>query len=201
MVMLLAALALATPPIGLRPVVAPWDAPAQYAAHASAAGRSDALVCEPLWPERAQLCVRMRDGERLRWVTTADLEPWAATPQSLLAAVREAGAEQAVDVEEIVITGMDATYLRVRDGQGWAASVVLDPSAYAERLGGEPIAIAVPTNGVAVAWRAGREPVDRVMAVGVREMFDTLPGAVTPTIFLWSKDGFARFGHAEPVPQ
>ena len=190
--------AMAAPPAGLRPAVAPWDAVEQYAAYAAATGKSGALACEPLWPMEARVCFKLRDGNRLRWVTTDDLTAWGTTASALVEHVRANHPEIAAEV--VAIEGMDASYVRLRDGEGWAALAALDPRVVAAQLGGPPILVAMPSEGVAVAWKPGDPAVDTVMAIGVRELYDAQPGAVSPAIHAWGAEGFALFGRAEPTP-
>lgn len=200
MLVFLAAAVTAAPLADLRPVPAPWDAPEQYAAFAKSKGRTDALACTPFLPDEVQLCFRVWEDGRRRWVTTADLAAWDTTLEVVAAEVTKAARERDVPVERIPIDGMAPSYLRLRDGDGWAAAALLSPARLVDALGGTPILVGVPTEGVAVAWRAGDPEVDHVMTVGVRELHDAGPAAVTATVHAWTGTQFVRFGRADPIP-
>ncbi len=187
-------------PAGLLPALAPWDAPEQYAAHAEASGLDDALVCEPVLPGEARLCLKVQEEKRRRWVTTADLDRWGAAPRALFDHLRAEARKHPLEIERVGIEDMDSHYARLRDGDGWAAVAVLAPERLAEALGGAPILLGVPVDGVAMAWKPGAEEVDRVMLIGVREVYAGMPGGITPAVYAWSDRGFTLFGRAEPKP-
>ena len=95
---------------------------------------------------------------------------------------------------------MTASYLKLVDGDGWAAAGALRPDLLAEKVGGLPLRMAMPAEGVLLAWKGGEAEVDRVMAVGVKEMYDQLPGAVSPRIVTWDGAKLAPYGQAVPKP-
>jgi hypothetical protein len=193
------ALASAAVPEGLLPAAAPWDAPEQYAAYALANGRADTLACESVWPGNARLCFKLQADGRRRWVTSSDLTAWGVTTGELVIALRERAAQLKVDVEKVQIDGMNGHYVQLRDGDGWAALALLTPERLAAELGGAPILVGLASEGVAVAWKPGREDVDKVMLIGVSELFSSQEGAVTPAVYAWSDRGYTSFGRAEPT--
>lgn len=196
MIWLLTVAALAGVPEGIRPVVAPLDAPARFV---SWAGDGARLACEPLWEGASLLCFRVWEGGRRRWVTSADLAAWGATVADLRAAVARA-APSRVELERRPIVDMDAHWWLLRSGDGWSAAGVLAPDRVAQALGGGPVRAAVPAEGVFVAWRAGDREVDHVMAVAVRELFDQAePTGVSPLVHTW--DGTSWTAWARAVPQ
>lgn len=191
------------PPEGLRPVLAPVDAPESYRAWREGRGLPpDDLLCEPAWPGLALLCYRVWEGSRRRWVTRSDLAGWGVDLPSLHAAVADASKVSIGAAELVGVEGMDARYLRLVDGDGWAAVGFLHPEGVAQKLGGVPIRVAVPAEGVLVAWRPDGLDLDRVMSVGVRELFDAQPGGVTPVVMQWDGRAWLPFGQATPkVPE
>jgi hypothetical protein len=186
----------------LRPVVAPADVDERFARHQLAEGRlPEHLACTPLWPSYAELCFRVwEDGQR-RWVTVGDAAKWSLPPDALARAVARRAPEHLRDAEMVQVEGMEARYLRLVDGDGWAAAGLLRPGGLSERLGGLPIRVAVPADSVLLAWRAGDADLDRVMAIGVRELYDATPGPVTPKVFTWDGDRWTPFGEAAPTPR
>jgi hypothetical protein len=184
-------------------VVTPWDAPTQYNAWLASKGTTSTeqgLACQVLWPEVARLCFRVWEEDRRRWVTTADLSAWSTDTAVLRTLVTEAAAKRLGALQEMVpIVGMkDARYLRLRDGDGWAAAGVLLPQTL-EALVGRPLRIAVPSEGVLVAWKGGNPAIDQVMAVGTREIFDAAEEpSVSPMAHGWEEGRFKPFGEAKP---
>lgn len=154
-------------------------------------------VCAPLWPGAVLLCFRIWEDGARRWVTRADAERWNVGSGQLTTSVRANAAAHVARAELMPVEGTDAFYLRLVDGD-WAAAGVLAPDAVAARLGGGPVRMAVPAEGVFVAWKAGDADLDKIMAVGVRELFDQTPGPVSPRVFLWDGVRWTPFGQANP---
>jgi hypothetical protein len=192
------ALASAAAPSGLRPVVAAPDAPQRYAAWRMTEGlEPERLACDVVWPE-ALLCLRVWEDGGRRWASTRDLERWGIGLPAARASLAEAARTHVESAPLVPIEGMAAKYLRLADGDGWAAAGLLRPDLLAERLGGLPLRVAIPSQGVMVAWRAQGPEVDKVMAVGVRELFEQQPQPVTPKVYQWDGARWAPFGEAVP---
>ncbi|MEQ1566599.1 MAG: hypothetical protein ABMA64_13235 [Myxococcota bacterium] len=200
--MIWALAALASPPDGLRPVVARAGAVDRYARWAALEGELPARpVCEPVWPEIVDLCYRVWDQGKRRWVVTGDLGAWAADAPALRERVASAAGEWVARAELVPIAGTPHQYLRLVDGDGWTAAGLLRPELAAERLGGGPIRMAYPAETVWIAWRAGDDELDRIMAIGVRELYDATAGSVSPRIVTWDPSAPAPwkpFGQAVP---
>jgi hypothetical protein len=199
-VILLAGAALAAIPDGLRPVVGTADVGERFARWLGEEGMPpEHLICEPFWPEVASLCFRVWDKGKRRWVVGGDLQAWGVDEPALKAAAT-AGAEAKIRAAELVpIGGTKASYLRLVDGDGWAAAALLRPDIVAERLGGGPIRVAVPADSVVVAWKVQGDDIDRIMAVGVRELYDQTKGPVSPKIETWDGAKWEPFGEAHPT--
>jgi len=198
MILLFAALALAAPPEGLRPGLSPWDAPEQFAQWMKSQGAAGAsLACTDPWPEHAKLCFRLWEKEKRRYVTQADAATWGSDAAGLQAAVLERSRGKIAGMlERTPVEGLPAHYWIARDGDGWQASGILHPDELADAIGGVPILVAAPADGVLLAWRPGVEGVDKAMAVGVREMHDQLDGSITPVIHRWDGTAWAVWGKA-----
>lgn len=190
----------AAAPDGLRPVMATPDTPERYRTWRLVERMAeDDLACDPIWPGTALLCFRIWENGARRWVGTSDLRKWSTNPAALAEQVRARAAQKLAAAELVPIEGMDASYLRLVDGDGWAASGVLRPDVLAERLGGLPIRVAVPADSVLVAWRSQGREIDQVMAVGVRELYDQQKGGVSPQIRQWDGEAWLPFGEALPT--
>lgn len=183
----------------LRPVAAPWDTPDRWAAQATADRPVSPLVCDVLVPEHALLCFRVRDGERLRWVTAEDAAAWSVTTSDLRAAVKAAGRAKALAPEILDVGGMGASYRRWVDGEGWAVASLLWAPEVAATLGPDA-RFAIPAGTVAIAWSAGDGDVDKALAIGVVELAIEQPGEVSRTVFRFDGTRLVPFVEATPQP-
>jgi hypothetical protein len=183
----------------LRPVVASVSAPQRHQAWQTAEGLpADPIVCDPLWQDIALLCFRTWEEGKRRWVTASDAASWKTDAKALRALLQEQAPAHAQAAEMVPVQGMNASYLRLVDGDGWAAALALRPELLAERLGGLPVRVAMPAEGVLVAWKVGAPELDQVMAVGVREMYEQMSGAVSPRVVTWDGKKYTPFGQAIP---
>lgn len=187
-------------PDTVRPIVAPIDVQAQYAEWSGAAGQVPReLVCLPLWPEQALLCFQVTEGNTRRWVHTGDLEAWKVDAEGLRTLVEERSrAALATSPRRTRVPDMDAWYWVSAEGDGWAAAGLLHPEMLAERMGGAPILVSAPVVGALIAWHPGDAELDKVMAVGIRKMFEREPSPVTPVVHQWTGDRWVPFGEAVP---
>jgi hypothetical protein len=187
-------------PDTVRPVVAPTDAQTQYAEWADKGGLSASeLACLPLWPDQALICFQVTEGNTRRWVHSGDLEQWKVDAEGLLAVVRERS-RTALEhsPQRTPVPDMDAWYWVSAEGDGWAASGLLHPEVLAARMGGAPILVSAPVVGALIAWHPGDAELDKVMAVGIRKMFEREPSPVTPVVHQWTGDRWVPFGEAVP---
>jgi len=185
------------PTEALRPILAPWDAPTKWSAYLEGKGASpDPLACDALVDDQVRLCLRVREGDRLRWVTTGDLERWSLSLEQAVGLVREASTTHLSDARPVQVVDMNHEFLQLVDGEGWAASLALQPDRVARMLGPDT-RFAFPAGTVALAWRAGDGELDKVMAVGVVELAEEQPGEVTRTVFRWDGKGFVPYAEAK----
>jgi hypothetical protein len=184
----------------LRPVAADTDAPLRFAAWRASRGLPpETLACEPTVPKAALLCFRVWEKGSRRWVTTADLQRWSTDLPQLRAALSAEARAKVAAASLVPVEGALQTYLRLVDGDGWAAAGLLVPDAVATRLGGAPVRISVPAEGILLAWKPAGPDLDRILAVGARELYDTQQGSVSPAIFTWDGRTWAPFGEAIPT--
>lgn len=202
--MLLVGFALAGIPHGLRPVAAPAD----VAEKARASGFTP--VCSPIVSDQVNVCFRVWEERRRRWVRPKDLAQWEVEATELLPAIRTASAERLPSLlEKHVVTGQapgpGSTYWMVRDGDGWAAGALLNVDQLQAAAGKGRIRIAIPSAGVAMLWadptRSGATPqqgaeLDHILSVAVRELYERADDAVSPTVFSWNGKTLEPFATA-----
>lgn len=194
----LVAAAAAAVPANVFPVPAPYDVHQQYAEHLAASGATGPrLACDALWTGEAMLCFKVEEKGRRRWVTEKDLAAWKVDYPTLRAAVTErAIAALATQPKKTAVDGMTAHYWVAAEGDGWSVAGALHPRLLAEKLGTVPIAVAIPAEGVLIAWVPGDKDLDRVLAVGVRDMYESQDGPVTPVIHSWTGERWVPYGEA-----
>lgn len=156
---------------------------------------AEPLACESLWIGVAALCASSGEGERRHILTRAAMSAAGADLVSLRAQVA-AGASVS-GAESVAISGMTSSYLRLT-GAERVSAVALRPDLLAERLGGLPIRVALPSDGLLVAWRVGPADLDRVMAIGVAELYAQLPSKLSSKIVTWDGLRWTSFGAAVP---
>lgn len=190
----------AAPERDVRPVVAPLDVDRRWQTHLELQGLPpDRLACAPLWPTAATLCFRVWEGGMRRWVTLSDTGRWGTSTAALTDAVSGLAAPHLAQAELLDVGGTSARYLRLVDGDGWAAAGALLPEQVAQRLGGSPIHVALPAESVLVAWHAGDGELDRIMAIGVRELYEQTPNPVSAQIQRWDGVRWTPYGEATPT--
>jgi len=195
LVLLSVSVAQAAIPVHVQATLAPLDAPEQYKKWRLSQGQSSAeLACKVHWPDQALLCFRVTEGERRRWVTTADLKRWAVSLQEVIATV---SASMPTDCPGSMssVEGMKAMYWRAQPGENWACSL-LAPQQLSALLGTKAVLFAVPAQGVLLAWAPGDDEMNTIMAVGVTEMFDALDSPVTPWIMRFTGTRWMTVGEA-----
>lgn len=193
--------ALAQVPPGITPSAAPPDIAEQYRDHQKSSGVAppwDLLACDDLWLNQAELCFRLDDGNRRRFVTERDLRSWGVT----LPQLREEMDRRAVEVlqrkpEKRQITGMSASYWMIND-PSWAAAGLLQPATLAEQLGTSTLFVALPVDTVLLAWIPGDPEVDKVMAIAVRELHDGGDSNISAVVHKWANGRWSTFGEAKP---
>lgn len=194
-----AALAGTLPADHIRPALVATDTPDRYSVWRAQHGLPpDEPVCEVAWSSTALMCFRVWEGEQRRFVHASDLAVWGTTVAALHELVAKQVETHLAEATLEPVEGTDRHYLRLLDGDGWTAAGVLRPDLVAARLGGAPIRVAAPVQGALVAWRAEGDELDRIMAVGAKEIHDRGPQAVSPYVWQWDGKVWLPFGEAIP---
>lgn len=171
------------------------DLPSQFASAAlekGLVGDSVAMACQIL-AEGVPLCFRIESQGRRDWFSLAEASAWGLSLETLGNAVAlDPGANPFV--EKHVVDGGHWWQVEAKDGQ--ASFVFLNP-AWLDRVGDSAV-VAAPSAGVVIAWQSGDDSNDKIMAVGVRALYDQAESPVTPKIFRHSEEGWAVWGELVP---
>ena len=196
MIGLFVAVAAAVVPGSVFPVLAQADAPQQWAE----AGHADPLACDPVWPGEVVVCFRVQEGKKRRFVTGADLTRWGVDVAGLRAVVVERAIPVlATQPVRKTVDGTDLVYFSAAEGDGWSAGTLLAPQVVSARLGG-PILVVAPVDGAVFVWLPGDKDLDRIMAVGAKEMFTAAAWPVSPVVHQWDGHRYSSFVEAVPTP-
>ena len=185
-------------PVSVRPSIVGTDVEAQYLEVARSGTVPTApMVCEDFWTDQARLCFRLVNGKRREWVTSTHLETWGVDFASLKSTViNRAKSHVTQQLKSVPIGGMEQTYFAATNVDGWASAVLLLPEQL-RRVGTQNVLVAVPAHGVVLAWEGGHPEVDKVLAVGVREIYESRAGSVSAMIYRWTGTEWAPFGEAK----
>lgn len=181
----------------VRPVAEPVDVVSAFRAEAAALGRKgDAaeLACRDL-AEQLMLCFVA--GDERRYVTRAELVAWgedlaAVEARAKVAALAGFNADRPA---MMAVDGLSGRYWLSAEGDGLDAAALLYPERLAAIVGGEPV-VAVPAAGVLLMWVPGDKDLDKVMAVGVRQMHDASEHPVSSRIYRWNGQKWVVWGQA-----
>jgi hypothetical protein len=194
-ILALLAAALAAPPVD--PGLAPEGVEADFRAWARAEGRSGAdaeIACRP-FAEKVALCFMRREGDARVYVTRADGE----AVDALEARARGDAAAAVAGLDPVMVEGFTTPYWVRAVGDGRDHAAILHPDALRAKLG-PAFVVAAPARGVLVAWVPGDVVFDKIVAVGVRRMYETLPDPVSPLVYRWDGAAWKTWGEARAVP-
>lgn len=187
----------AVPLAELRPVLAPWSAPEQFAEWQASVGGKASLACEDVWPGDARLCFRVWEGKQRRWVTDEDLATWDLTIDGLKKHLSARAVQYISSMTPKSPVDMPGRYLELVDGDGWAASVVLLPDRVCDQLGNKRLLVAVPNESMVFAWTPGNVELDSAIGIAAKGLFKEGNRPVTPVVYSWSDHGWVAYGEAK----
>jgi hypothetical protein len=124
------------------------------------------------------LCLRNEDSELRWWLSYGELAQLGLSFEAAVAAV-EARAEQIQLEPRTVHEGTGRYWIATHSG-GAPESVLFRPDLLSV-VGGAP-AVAVPERGVVIVWNRGDAELDRIMAVGVREVYEAASRPVSSKV-------------------
>ncbi|MBN1336376.1 MAG: hypothetical protein JXB39_10480 [Deltaproteobacteria bacterium] len=165
------------------------------------AGDAADVVCAD-FAEGLRVCLRVREGPGTRPVTQADLDRWGLDPTAAQArAIRSIARGMTPDrPAEIQVEGDPRTYLLSAEGDGLDQAGLFSPDRLVLRAGG-PVAIGIPARGVFIAFVLADPDLARIVAVGVRRAFETLPDPITDTLYTWNGQAWIPWGRGRPASE
>ena len=173
------------------PTIAHPDLPAEFARAAlerQETGESLAQACTYLG-EGVPLCFRVEvDGKR-NWISVAELKSWGLSLEDVGKAVK-IQEERNPLVEMRPPDGGHWWQVEARDGR--ESMIFLNPEWLS--VVGESAVVAAPIRGVVLAWESGDPENDKIMAVGVRALFDQGEAPVSPKLFRYTNKGWVVWG-------
>jgi hypothetical protein len=152
-------------------------------------GPAAELACLP-FVETAQFCFTHVVGDRRVYFTAADAKP----PVELLKAGAGDEASAIALLTPAYVDGFAPRYFAAT-GEPRAHAALLFPEALEQRLGGKCV-VGVPARGVLLAWIPGDLDFDKIMAVGVKRLYDSLPNAVTSVLYTFDGKNWVVWGEA-----
>ena len=141
--------------------------------------------------EGVPLCFRVEHEGKRRWFSRQEADEWGIGGASLASLVSLTDAQNPFVAQSVEGGG---TWWQVEAVPGHESLVFLRPD-WLDRVGAEAV-LAAPAVGVVLAWNAGDEENDRIMAVGVKRIFDSHDAPITPRIFKWQNEGWRVWGEA-----
>lgn len=182
------------PPVLLaQPVAA--DQPQAWRELVQAEGGSAAraaLSCRAMVPEIA-LCFRYLDEGRLRWVTGEELARWGLTLEEVERLA--AGALSQSPWTPQPVEGGGTWFLSSAE-QGREATVLLHPE-WLDAIG-PGARVALPAQGVVMAWAAGDPQLDQAASVAVRKAWEDARVPISPVVLVWEGGRLRTWAEAVP---
>ncbi len=175
----------------------------------SVAHAADACTDLRLQPRAAPLtgylCTEISEGLSLctacgsRPVRVTEPAEWgldlAAIEQAVSAAAASALTSRPVRAEIADMPGH--VYWASQVGDGYDAAGLLHPGILAEIAGTTPV-IGVPAVGTFLMWIPGDPELDKVMAVGIRRIFESAPYPVSDKVYRWHNSAWRVWGEVVP---
>jgi len=179
-------------------VEAAWE---EHHREAGLSGDAADVPCTPFADELV-LCLRVLEGPASRPVTTADLADWRnpfpeARNQAVQHIIQGLGPGRP---EQVRVEGDARSYFLSAQGDGYDQAGLFDPDALARRAGG-PIAVGIPARGVFIAFLLDDPELARIVAVGVRRAFETLPEPITDVLYTWNGQVWIPWGRSRPADE
>lgn len=143
-------------------------------------------LCRP-FAEALSLCVHVR-AQETRPLLRAELVAHGLSEEQAFAKATEVAKASvgAARPERAAIADMREGYWLSAEGDGLDHAPMLFPEEVKARAGAQA-RVAVPTPGVWLAWSAGSDELDRVMAVAVARMVEADEQGVTAKVYTWDE--------------
>jgi len=135
------------------------------------------VACRDL-DEDLVLCLRNEDSDSRWWLSVGEMTDMGLSFDSAAGSIA-ARAQEVLLNKRVVHEGTGEFWIASQGGVG-AEALLFSPHLLS--VVGDRPAIAVPERGVVIAWNRGDSDLDRIMAVGVRRMFEASANPVTSKI-------------------
>ena len=171
--------------------------PKQYQEYIESKGEKYSPLSCTDFAEGMLLCFRYVDGEKLPYVQQQNLEQWDAKLEQIQTSAKDF-AKQYVTSDRYTfqkIEGMDGGYWASAKKDGWDASGLFYP-AQLQQMVGRKFLMAVPQAGMFLFWGQGNPAIDRVIAIGVKEIYKEAKQPVSPYIYEWGGEKWDVWGEA-----
>ncbi len=172
----------------------------------SAARAADSCTDLRLQPRGTALsgyvCTELSEGLNLctacgsRPVRVTEPAEWGLDMAAVSAAVSERAAAALTDerpVRQVIADMPGAAYWVSQVGDGYDAAGLLHPDRLFEIAGTTPV-IGVPAVGTFLMWIPGDAETDKVMAVGVRRIFESAEYPVSDKVYRWHNGAWRVWG-------
>ena len=131
------------------------------------AGEHLRIACQDV-DEDLVLCLRNEDTELKWWVSYGELEQVGLSFEQAVVSIGLLAGE--VQLEPRTVQQGSGRYWVAHHSGGAAEALLFRPELFA--VVGQNPAVAVPERGVLVAWNRGDTELDRIMAVGIRQIYE-----------------------------
>ena len=155
------------------------------------AAPASGYVCRQI-SEGLALCAAC--GERL--LRDAELEPHSTTGEDVLALLATRSATLVTDqrlARQEIADMPAAAYWVSQVGDGFDAAGLLHPEKLSAIAGTTPV-IGIPTVGTFLMWIPGDAELDKIMAVGVRRIFEEASHPVSDKVYRWHNGAWVVWG-------
>ena len=163
--------------------------------------RGRKLVCTA-FAEKLQLCYRYEDGKKLPYVTQKDIKKWKIGVEQIHAKAKQKAFSQVQDSRFRFekISNMSSGYWISDKKDGWDAAALLHPKRLRQLLGRKAL-VAIPQAGTFIFWEAGNPMLNKIMAVGIREIYDNSNHPVSSSIYHHKDGKWIVWGEAVVAPE
>jgi len=192
---LLSSIALAYPEIRLAP--ASTRVVEDYRAYKEKKGSFTSDLACTEFAEGMLMCFRYVDAQKLPYVLESDLERWDATLEQLQVSATDKSV-QYVNKDRYTfqtVENVKGGYWASASKDGWDAAALLHPERLKQMLGAEPL-VAMPQAGMLLFWGQGNPPLNKAVAIGVKEVYNQASRPISPYIYQWSQGKWVVWGQA-----
>ena len=159
------------------------------------------LACQD-YIGKMKMCFRYLQKGKLPYVDKKLLKKWKISQLSLLT-LAEKNAKLQVTSKRYrfqEIAEIQGGYWISDKKDGWDAAGFLHPKRLTRLLQRKPL-VAMPQAGTFLFWEAGNPMLDKVMAVGVREIYDNSEHPISSAIYHYDGAKWMIWGEAVTVPE